>query len=263
MQRARKTPKIEYEKTILEGVEIKHCSNTHQSYKHHVHRELSLGYIVRGRSTVQFGGRDYRYMMGEGIVIPPMLSHMCSPDDPSDWGVVMLYIDLSYYRDSLQFTQAAKITPENLAALMDFIKSLEAGDDIQKLDECLAGLLADVEQETQPKMHGAADFSHEIRQVYDFINEHYAQNITLAQLEDISGMNKFALIRGFKIAYNTTPAAFALQVKVTRAKGMISHGVDVMDVCMETGFYDQAHFIREFKKMTGITPSTYAKSVGK
>ena len=252
--------KIIFEKTILPGVEIKRCTNTHQSYKNHLHRELSLGYILRGRSIVEFGGNTYVFAKGDGVVIPPMLSHMCSPDDPDNWENIMLYIDLSYYGNSLLFTKAAKITPENLAALIYFTESLETGEDAQSLDARLAELLADVEQATQPDVQDASDVSDKMRCVYEYIKAHYSENITLTLLEEIAGLNKFALIRGFKSIYNTTPAAFALQVKVSEAKKMISQGYDVMDACMQAGFYDQAHFIREFKKMTGITPSEYAKS---
>ena len=254
------TNKVIFEKTILPGVEIKRCTNTHQSYKNHLHRELSLGYILRGSTVVEFGGNTYIFAKGDGVVIPPMLSHMCSPDDPTDWEVIMLYIDLSYYGDSLHFTRAAKITSGNLAALIDFTESLEAGEDVQSLDARLAEILADVEHATQPDAQDVADVSDRMQCVYDYIKEHYAENITLAQLEEVAQLNKFYLIRSFKSIYNTTPAAFALQVKVSEAKKMISSGMDVMDACMEAGFYDQAHFIHEFKKMTGITPSEYAKS---
>ena len=56
----------------------------------------------------------------------------------------------------------------------------------------------------------------------------------------------------------TTPAAFHLQCRVAQAKELMSKGADVLDACTALGFYDQAHFIREFKKMYGVTPGKYA-----
>ena len=80
-------------------------------------------------------------------------------------------------------------------------------------------------------------------------------------LTELFGVNKYAIIRKFKDIYHTTPGAFQLQLRVAHSKTMLAGGRSVQDVVCAMGFYDQAHFIREFKKMNGITPSSYQKLV--
>ena len=97
-----------------------------------------------------------------------------------------------------------------------------------------------------------------IERAYDYILKHVYDIITLDKLEEISGRNKFTLIRNFKKLYTTTPAAFHLQCRVSEAKQLLSNGNNVFEICGDLNFYDQAHLIKEFKKMYGdYTQSLY------
>jgi len=106
-----------------------------------------------------------------------------------------------------------------------------------------------------------ADSDEIVKSIHDYILIHVKEDITLDKLQQISGMNKFSLIRNFKKLYTTTPAAYHLQYRVAEAKKLLSKGEDVFDVCTDLRFYDQAHLIREFKKMYGITPGTYIEQL--
>ncbi len=46
---------------------------------------------------------------------------------------------------------------------------------------------------------------------------------------------------------------------MAKAKRNAKLGKHIQDVCLELDFYDQAHLIREFKHIHGITPNQYIK----
>jgi len=100
-----------------------------------------------------------------------------------------------------------------------------------------------------------------VKSIHDYILNHVNDVITLDNLQQISGLNKFSIIRNFKKQYVATPAAYHLQYRVAEAKRLLSKGADVFEICEELRFYDQAHMIREFKKMYGITPGTYIEQL--
>ena len=100
-----------------------------------------------------------------------------------------------------------------------------------------------------------------VKTIHEYILNHVNDVITLDKLQQITGLNKFTIIRNFKKLYVTTPAAYHLQYRVAEAKRLLSKGVDVFEICEELRFYDQAHLIREFKKMYGITPVTYLEQL--
>ena len=74
-------------------------------------------------------------------------------------------------------------------------------------------------------------------------------------------IDKFKLIRSFKKLYNITPSAYQLQLKVDYSKQLMKTEPDLISVALASGFYDQAHFTREFKKTTGMTPRYYIMSM--
>jgi AraC-like DNA-binding protein len=51
--------------------------------------------------------------------------------------------------------------------------------------------------------------------------------------------------------------------RLEKARGMIGSGRSLVDIALETGFSDQAHFTRHFKKAHGMTPGRWASLCGR
>lgn len=251
---------LEFSRSIIEGVEIKRCRNDPHAYKPHVHNELSLGYIIEGSTDLTLNEKTIHYGSGDGVIIPPLMTHRCAPNDINHWEYVMLFIDPGYYGDAVSFRQAKKLTGNHATKLMHFIEQLL----IEKIPDTLENILIELLLEFGEKGNletAAANTGDSIKTIHDYILEHVNDDITLAKLQQISGLNKFTIIRNFKKLYVSTPAAFHLQYRVAEAKRLLSKGADVFDICEELRFYDQAHLIREFKRMYGITPGTYTEQL--
>ena len=250
---------MEFQKTVLDGVEIKRCHRDAHAYKPHVHNELSLGYIVEGSTDLTINNGVVRFAAGDGILIPPRSTHMCSPHDEARWAYVMLFVDPARYLDNVHFHQAMKLTGAQTGKLKDFIEQLLREDSADALENILIELLLEFGGACAPD--APEDEIGGVEAIHAYLLDHVREEITLNKLERVSGLNKFLIIRNFKRQFVTTPAAFHLQCRVAEAKELLSQGADVLDVTEELGFYDQAHFIREFKKMYGVTPGRYAVQV--
>lgn len=251
---------MEFSRSIIEGVEIKLCTNDPHAYKSHVHNELSLGYIVEGSTDLSLHGRTIHYESGDGVIIPPLMTHRCAPNDINHWAYVMLFIDPVYYSDTVCFSKAKKLTDNQSRKLTDFIEQLLTEENPDTLENILIELLLEFGEKDVTET-AAANISDIIEAVHVYILNHVNDDITLDKLQQISGLNKFSIIRNFKKLYTATPAAYHLQCRVAEAKRLLSKGTDIFDICGELRFYDQAHLIREFKKMYGITPGTYIEQV--
>jgi AraC-like DNA-binding protein len=75
-----------------------------------------------------------------------------------------------------------------------------------------------------------------------------------ATLEAISGLDRYALVRQFKVAYGTTPNRYRLFRQLDRARTLIKDGRPLAFAAAEAGFADQSHLTRHFKR-------TYAGTV--
>jgi AraC-like DNA-binding protein len=89
----------------------------------------------------------------------------------------------------------------------------------------------------------------------------YDQPLTLQALGDAVGLNRFAVLRGFRRAVGISPHAFLIQVRVERAKQMLAAGIGIATVSQRVGFADQSHLNRHFKRLVGVTPAVYARGV--
>ena len=246
---------LEFSRSIIGGVEIKRCRNILHAYKSHVHNELSLGYIEAGSTHLTFNDRTIIYKAGDGVIIPPLMTHRCAPDDIGHWAYVMLFVDPSYYSGIVNFSQAHKLPGNQTKKLIDFIEQLLLEKDPDTLENILIDLLLEFGENKNGQL--TADNNDNIPLIHDYILDHVHDAVTLDTLQQISGLNKFSLIKNFKNLYLTTPAAYHLQARVAEAKRQLSQGADVLEICAALKFYDQSHFIREFKKMYGVTPGAY------
>jgi AraC-like DNA-binding protein len=251
---------MEFSRSIIEGVEIKLCRNDPHAYKPHVHNELSLGYIVEGSTDLTVSDRTIHYESGDGVIIPPLMTHRCVPNDINHWAYVMLFVDPVYYGDLVSFNQAKKLTGNQLQKLIRFIEQLLTEKILDTSENILIELLLEFGEKDSSEIT-TTDTSDIVKTIHDYILDHVNDVITLDKLQQITGLNKFSIIRNFKKLYVTTPAAYHLQYRVAEAKRLLIKGADVFEICEDLKFYDQAHFIREFKKMYGITPVTYLEQL--
>ena len=258
MSRIEQDRNMEFNKSIIEGVEIKLCRNDHHAYKPHVHNELSLGYIIEGSTDFTLNDRTIQFGSGDGIMIPSLMTHRCAPKDINHWAYIMLFVDPIYYSEVVTFHQAKKLTGNQTQKLIDFIEQLLIEKAPDTLENILIELLLEFGDKDGTETENMGDV---VKTIHHYILNHVSDDITLDKLEEISGLNKFSIIRNFKKLYMTTPAAYHLQYRVAEAKSLLSKGANVFDICEDLRFYDQAHFIREFKKMYGITPGTYLEQL--
>ena len=66
--------------------------------------------------------------------------------------------------------------------------------------------------------------------------------------------------RIFTSCYNMTPKQFLIDIRINKAKQLLSEGaLKINAVAVKCGFSNQYHFCRIFKERTGLTPTEYMK----
>lgn len=85
-------------------------------------------------------------------------------------------------------------------------------------------------------------------------------------IEDMArsiGVSPYHMIRKFKNVCGLTPHQFQIQCRVRKAQRLLEEGRSVTEVAYATGFCDQSHFDRCFRKIVRLTPSAYKLAVKK
>ena len=99
-----------------------------------------------------------------------------------------------------------------------------------------------------------------VRRLREHIESHYAEAVTLADLASLVSLSKFHMLRVFHASVGLPPHAFLTRVRILHAQALIRAGVSLTRVALDTGFSDQSHLIRHFKRALGVTPGAYARS---
>ena len=69
--------------------------------------------------------------------------------------------------------------------------------------------------------------------------------------------NPYTLLRQFRSATGITPHAYRLNCRIELARKLLQKGIDLSQVALECGFFDQSHLHRHFKALTTMTPKEY------
>lgn len=100
----------------------------------------------------------------------------------------------------------------------------------------------------------------EILKSQNYIEQHYATDLSIDQVSSLCSTGKRNFIRRFKAATNNTPIEYLQRVRVEAAKKILENEDcplgEIMDRC---GYEDIKTFRVIFKRLTGLAPRDYRK----
>ena len=97
----------------------------------------------------------------------------------------------------------------------------------------------------------------------DLLDERVFEGTTLAQAGRDLGASPSHLVRCFTGAFGIAPHQYVTARRIDAARRRLLDGEPIALVAAGVGFYDQAHFTRQFKRHVGAPPGRYALSAGR
>ncbi len=98
-----------------------------------------------------------------------------------------------------------------------------------------------------------------IRQLYQFVDEHYTRPITLDEAAEQTNLTKAAFCRYIKRMTQMTFTEFLNQYRISQAKRHLLLNQTVTEACFACGFDSLSYFNRVFRQLTGENPSQFRK----
>jgi AraC-like DNA-binding protein len=92
----------------------------------------------------------------------------------------------------------------------------------------------------------------------EYLEDNRTKKVSLEELASLVHLSPYHLTRVFKEEVGLPPHAYQTQARLRRAKDLLLRGWPVSRVAHETGFFDQSHFARHFKRLVGVPPGEYA-----
>gem|GEM_PF-959933 len=128
----------------------------------------------------------------------------------------------------------------------------------------LADTLADLSYKAIELSKKNTDFiaSAEIKKVIQYINIHLSDNLTLDSMSSLANMNSSYFSRYFKIKTGEKFVDYLTRVRVEKAKNLLQDTYMSLDeILLKVGHVNKGYFIKVFKKITGMSPSEYRRSM--
>lgn len=102
------------------------------------------------------------------------------------------------------------------------------------------------------------DYLDKFLYITNYINEHFAENLSLEQVADLAGFSKYHFTRLFKQYTDTSFYKYLNQKRIDYAKTLLlDPDLSVIDVELQCGFSSLSAFLRMFKQLNKCTPTEF------
>ena len=103
----------------------------------------------------------------------------------------------------------------------------------------------------------------QLKEIIEYIHAHLDTELSLRELASQLNLSPFHFARLFKKSLNLSPHRYVLQNRIERAKKLVtSSHFSLSNIALQTGFYDQTHFSKSFKKYVGVSPKAFSRLAG-
>ncbi|HZG38378.1 MAG TPA: AraC family transcriptional regulator [Nodosilinea sp.] len=97
-----------------------------------------------------------------------------------------------------------------------------------------------------------------LQRVIDYIHNHLDTDLSLDSLATLARMSAHYFAQLFKQSTGFAPHQYIIRCRVERAKALLARPeLAIADIAYQTGFANQSHLNRHFKRLLGVTPGQW------
>lgn len=265
-----KNKEIFFKDETLPYIECRYSNNSSKHYKKHLHDTFSIGAINKGKVSYTVGNEKALLKKDELAIIPAHTLHSCNPVNCDKRSYYMLYIDMKFLSnfhsalfDNDDFVQIDTIHLQDKSIYKEYIQMMDLffqDNFLLEKEQRFIEFLEKLFLRITPKNLKAKTLSKDISLAKEMLSNNLEDEITLSQISKTLSLNPYTLIRNFKKEIGITPFSFRLNLKIELSKKLLQEGLDISEVALKCGFYDQSHFQKQFKAVVLITPKEYQEN---
>lgn len=236
---------IQYISNEHTGTELILCSDSVISYPLHNHISvITAGVVLQGAVTLTVQNTDKIYKENDAFIIYPYVPHSILPD--SKYTLLTFCINKN---KSENFSEKSIINNIiDLSQNLTLPANFNIGEILSRFDNAHI---------YRPENAAPDIYINRLKTALETSPE---APFTLDEMAKNTFISKYRFIGKFKSQIGLTPHRFAVQNRIRKAKRLIRSNCALTEAALAAGFFDQSHFIKEFKKFTGLTPLDYKNS---
>lgn len=168
------------------------------------------------------------------------------------------------YRRRDKFEGRLRLSPDALMQVSELVQRLE-----KEMSSRVAGwqcatlggfmlLMADLSRAYSHMVEPAAQPLLRLGRVIGYLEEHYAEALTLDDLAGIGCLSRRTLTREFRRAMGCSPIEYLIRLRIQHAARLLQDRyAGITEVAFRVGFGDSNYFARQFRAVMGCSPRQY------
>jgi AraC family transcriptional regulator len=225
----------------------------------HHHELPHLGIVVSGLYEERVRGRVSEHGPGNLLFQPAFELHsqrFCAADTFKIL-IIPTPSDIEFLSEHLRLEEAPYVQSESLGELgARVVAEMRAADCFSAI--VLQGLMLEALGAFCRVARPKPNVLPWLREAKSFIESRFSEVVTLDELARVVGRHPVHLSRAFRQAYGQTIGECIRSARVCNAaRLLLASGQPISEIAAESGFCDQAHLSRAFKRVFGMTPAAY------
>jgi AraC-like DNA-binding protein len=260
----------------LNNLELLRATYITHTFAPHIHEGFAIGVVQRGATATNYRHAYYDIPAGTIIVINPGELHTGKAASEYGWAYRMFYpktnqlqliaSELTGHTHDVPFFSCPVIHDDELArSLLELHMTLEdEGSSRIERESMFRWIMAQLilrHADDAPVVEEVPADPVYIKKIQDYIKTHYAQPISLDDLAALVDLTPCYMLRLFHKTIGMPPHAYLTLIRTRKAKRLLANGVSIANAATLTGFTDQSHLTKRFKRVFGITPGQYILSL--
>ena len=232
-------------------------------YDLHRHDTYAIGHTLAGVQSFQYRGGWRHSQPGATIVLHPDEAHDGEAGTESGFQYRMMYIEPALIQQMLGGQPLPFIKtglsndPRLFATTGALLRSLDCPlDPLEEQDALfdLAQALSTVSGVTAKR----SGFDYVAAQrAREYIHSALDRTVTLDELAQHSGRDRWSLSRDFRLLFGTSPYRYLTMRRLDMVRALLTQGQTLVSAALIAGFTDQSHMTRQFSKAYGLPPARW------
>lgn len=240
--------------------EVYHADLDH-AYPVHTHDDWAVMLVDRGAVTFALDRSDHLAAPAALTVLPPGIPHDGRSVVPGEaYRKRVLYLQHDWLPDATASRIARRPTLDAraLSATRRVHAALRHPGDEMAAEHWLLGVREAVLAHAGEPASSTAD-APLARRLRTLLDERRTEALSIADAARELGAHPSHLVRVFSRAYGIAPHRYLVARRVDAARRLLIDGCRPADAAARTGFHDQAHLTRHFRRVLGVTPAAFTR----
>ena len=251
----------------MHNLEIVEVSYIDHEFPRHLHETFVIEVVVEGNVALECNGKSHHAPKESIILLHPGEVHTGRSADgtavsyrsfhPTGEWMEWISERLNYPRE-VAFKSVTFENPPVARLLKKAHKAFQKNQDPLHAEGLMTlAISALLQSQSDALPITSLNAPQSIMRAKEYLEDEYSRSIQLSELANVSGLSPFYFLRAFTKATGLTPHEYLCNLRVEKARKLLSAGISIAETAAETGFFDQSHLHRHFRRILGITPGKY------